>query len=448
MNILGINGAIGWDGNLSTVWGNDYWVHGSGATLFIDGELKGSLSEERLSRIKYDGRYAKSVIAQLLSRNNLTEDDIDIVAHVNNACMVSYALKLQGYTTEQLSNLYPNAKIIMVDHHLAHASGSFLSSGFMESNVFSFDAAGDHHPVLNTSDENMGTMSQTVTRINNSGFYTGDYPSKHITPIQHTFHDESYNMFGEYYTEVSAYVYRLKTKGNTDNRSEDYRHGIENLKKIRSSCSLSSEIDMTDYTKNNDIMFFPPDTDIYFNHVKPVTPQERETYPGKIMGLAAYGDYTKVDLPDIFSIHISEDSMPVVIEDPNNGGRDWMFKNPYSPEDVAAWLQHQFETYLLLYLKCIPKKIKTKNLCLSGGCALNIIANTKILEEGIYEEVHVNTAPNDDGLNFGAAALLAWKNEKDLILPENMGCIGLEYNDNDIQKSFQKAGIENEVKDV
>ena len=88
----------------------------------------------------------------------------------------------------------------------------------------------------------------------------------------------------------------------------------------------------------------------------------------------------------------------------------------------------------------------TKNLCLSGGCALNIITNSKIIEEGIYEDVHVNTAPNDDGLNFGAAALLAWKNEKDLIMPENIGCIGLDYSDDDIQQSLLKADIENEVK--
>ena len=118
MNILGINGSIGWDGNLSTVWGNDYWVHGSGATLFIDGDLKGSISEERLTRFKYDGRYPKNAITQLLSRHNLTEDDIDIVAHVNNACMISYALKLQGYTNRALSELFSNAKIITVDHHL------------------------------------------------------------------------------------------------------------------------------------------------------------------------------------------------------------------------------------------------------------------------------------------------------------------------------------------
>ena len=72
MNILGINGSIGWDGNIGFVGGKDYWVHGSGATLFIDGELKGSVSEERLTRKKYEGNYPKLAIRELLLRHNLS----------------------------------------------------------------------------------------------------------------------------------------------------------------------------------------------------------------------------------------------------------------------------------------------------------------------------------------------------------------------------------------
>ena len=36
MNILGINGSIGWDGNLSAVGQQDLWVHGSGFRREID----------------------------------------------------------------------------------------------------------------------------------------------------------------------------------------------------------------------------------------------------------------------------------------------------------------------------------------------------------------------------------------------------------------------------
>ena len=62
---------------------------------------------------------------------------------------------------------------------------------------------------------------------------------------------------------------------------------------------------------------------------------------------------------------------------------------------------------------------------------MNIIANSKIIEEGVYDDVFVSTAPNDDGLNFGAAILCAWKFEEELSLPHNIGCIGMEYDIND-----------------
>ena len=64
MNILGINGAIGWDGNISDF--SKYWIHGSGATLIMNGELKTAINEERFSRIKYDGNYPESSIEKIL----------------------------------------------------------------------------------------------------------------------------------------------------------------------------------------------------------------------------------------------------------------------------------------------------------------------------------------------------------------------------------------------
>ena len=73
MNILGINGSIGWDGNISMALPEfgEMWVHGSGATLVMDGVLKNAINEERFSRIKYDGNYPKLVIQTILDYNNL-----------------------------------------------------------------------------------------------------------------------------------------------------------------------------------------------------------------------------------------------------------------------------------------------------------------------------------------------------------------------------------------
>ena len=92
-----------------------------------------------------------------------------------------------------------------------------------------------------------------------------------------------------------------------------------------------------------------------------------------------------------------------------------------------------FEKYLLLFLSNIPSHIKRNNLCLGGGSALNILTNSKIIEQGIYENVHVNTAPNDDGLHFGAALYKSVEKEHKLILPNDIGYLGITYTDEEIE---------------
>lgn len=45
----------------------------------------------------------------------------------------------------------------------------------------------------------------------------------------------------------------------------------------------------------------------------------------------------------------------------------------------------------------------TKNICLTGGCALNIKWNSHIRSSGIFKEVYVSAFPNDSGSAIGAA---------------------------------------------
>jgi len=146
MNILGINGSIGWDGNISTALPEfgEMWVHGSGATLVMDGVLKNAINEERFSRIKYDGHYPKLSIQNILRSNNLTSDDIDVVCYVGNSCSINLPLREVGYIRNKLESYFPNCKVEYISHHLAHASATYYTSGYDSANIFSFDGAGDH----------------------------------------------------------------------------------------------------------------------------------------------------------------------------------------------------------------------------------------------------------------------------------------------------------------
>ena len=419
MNILGLNGSFGWDGRIEYVGSQDFWVHGSGCTLFINGKLIGSISEERCSRIKNDGRYPEAAINKLLKSVNLTKNDIDIVSYVSNATLMGYHLKCQGYTSENLKKEYPNAKIYFVDHHLAHASGSFLASGFSESNVFSFDGAGDFNL--------MSDGIHPKVLLNNSSFYTFNFSDKKIICYTKTSTQKGENALGGAYTELSEYIYRLKMNELTfiDTTSTDFQ--TTKQKQLLNLIRSDTEVEVTNFIGIDDE-----------ESVNAGGGLEREKYAGKIMGLASYGNYKNILCDDLFHMSFKKERVftngkefPVITS--NLHIKDYINSNDhdYSAEDLASWLQYNFEKYLLEFLKNTPKDIKSKKLCLSGGCALNIIANSKILEEGIYDDVFVPTAPNDDGLNFGAAILCAWKFEKKLSLPHNIGCIGMEYNIND-----------------
>jgi len=369
MKILGLNGAIGWDGNIPHMFQSnfmDLWVHGSGATLIVDGELKNSSCEERFSRIKYDGNYPEKTIEKILEYNRITPHDIDVVGFVTNATQMAYYLKMEGYFHEKLKEIFPNAEIVNVDHHLCHASASFFTSGYEESLVISFDGNGDLHEFAGPERYHL--------HGNNSSYFKGS--GKTIESFHNCYLDAGENTFGVFYNFWSWKILEKKL-GNLENSS-----------------------------------FF------------------REGLPGKLLGLSAYGDYTKVDLPEPF-YHDKVDGYPVAKFDLSCKFPGHDLIDRYSPEDLASWVQHKFEEHFIFVLQRLSNK--TKNLCLAGGCALNISLNSRIIEEGIFEDVHVNPGPNDDGLSSGVALYLANKYENQITLPVNLGCLGIKYQDEDYE---------------
>jgi carbamoyltransferase len=78
----------------------------------------------------------------------------------------------------------------------------------------------------------------------------------------------------------------------------------------------------------------------------------------------------------------------------------------YADEDILCTFHAYLEQLLVNRLK---KKIErfdfsNRNLCIAGGCALNIKWNSGIRESGFFKEVYVPPFPNDSGSAIGAAA--------------------------------------------
>ena len=186
----------------------------------------------------------------------------------------------------------------------------------------------------------------------------------------------------------------------------------------------------------------------------------------KVMGLAPYGEPKYKDLITKNLIDIKEDgSFRLNMKYFNyavglkmtNSKFDDLFKfprrNPNNEKltnfhmDVASSIQSVTEDILIKLVSSLKKKYNQKNLCLSGGVALNCVANGKILKNKIFENIYIQPASGDAGGSIGAA-LAYWhmQKEKSRVIINNedkmRGCyIGPKFNNESIKISLIKSGI-------
>jgi len=75
--------------------------------------------------------------------------------------------------------------------------------------------------------------------------------------------------------------------------------------------------------------------------------------------------------------------------------------------DLAASIQVVTEEIVLKMAKSLRQETGISNLCLAGGVALNCVANGKLLQEKIFDDIWIQPASGDAGSAIGGA-LLVW----------------------------------------
>lgn len=71
--------------------------------------------------------------------------------------------------------------------------------------------------------------------------------------------------------------------------------------------------------------------------------------------------------------------------------------------DLAASIQVVTEEVVLKLAKSLRRETGIKNLCLAGGVALNCVANGKLLQAKIFDDIWIQPASGDAGSALGAA---------------------------------------------
>lgn len=181
---------------------------------------------------------------------------------------------------------------------------------------------------------------------------------------------------------------------------------------------------------------------------------------GKVMALAAYGEDTFVDkFREV--VRLTDDgrySVDMSWFDYDAYGMLQPFKQKFFEAfgparqpggpleqrhmDVAHALQVRTEEAVLHVCRSLRKSYPSDNLVLTGGVALNCVANGRVLAETDYRNVWVPPVASDSGAPLGAAL---WHYHQTLGKPRGYvlksADLGLAYSDAEIAKAIAARGL-------
>jgi len=113
--------------------------------------------------------------------------------------------------------------------------------------------------------------------------------------------------------------------------------------------------------------------------------------------------------------------------------------------DLAASVQAITEEIVLKLAKNIREEYQLENLCLAGGVSLNCVANGKLLQRDLYDNIWIQPAAGDAGGALGAALTgyyLYGENERKVQLDDAMqgSYLGPNYSNEELSKRLDHLG--------
>ena len=198
---------------------------------------------------------------------------------------------------------------------------------------------------------------------------------------------------------------------------------------------------------------------------------------GKTMGLAPFGEKGKpiLDFSKVIYDGIETDYSSILRRMPFSdiltlSGKNRIKKiNIHLPkrrksEDVLnqKWkqiafdVQNETEKCLIHLGKEIKKRVKSNNICIAGGVALNSVANQKLFDKTKFKDIFVYPACSDAGIPFGLCIWALYnhpkfKIDKRKILKLKNAYAGITYKNDEIESTLRKYKIKSKktnLKDV
>lgn len=338
------------------------------AAIIVDGRLVAAVEEERFRRIKHWAGFPAQSIRFCLAAAGISVGQLDAVAISRNPRAAffrkaAFALRHRppvAYLRDRIRNLANvsdprgalaeacdgspdaiRAKIFPIEHHRAHLASSFFVSPYDSAAVASVDALGDFASAMRATGE--GGRLSSIDRIH--------FP--HSLGFFYT--------AGTQFLGFPKYGDEYKVMGLAAYAEPDLAAEVRQVIRIDPKGGFALDLDYFRHAGEGIEMTWSGGEPI----VGPLFSSKWES----LLGPARKPDEPLTDRHRI----------------------------------IAASIQAVFEEAYFVFLNRLHRSTGSSRLCLSGGCAMNSVANGKLFDRTPFSEVYLPPAPGDAGTAIGAA---------------------------------------------
>ncbi len=384
------------------ILGISAFYHDSAAALVCDGEIIAAAQEERFTRIKHDHNFPLNAVKYCLAEGGIGKSDLDAVVFYDKP-ITKFARIMETY----LSVAPKGIRSFMMAMPLWLREKLWIPMDIEKS-------------------------------LNKCGI---DMPDEIFFPEHHESHAAS-----AFYPSPFESAAVLTVDGVGEWSTSSIGHGKGN------SLELLSE------------MHFPHSLGLLYSAFTYFTGFRVNSGEYKLMGLAPYGEPVYVrtikdnllDLREDGSFRMNMEYFGyldglVMTNEKFAGLFGGPARNPESDitkreMDIAKSIQVVTEDIVLAMARHAKEITGEKNLCMAGGVALNCVANGKIIQEKIFDNLWIQPAAGDAGGALGAA-LIVWHKVKgnerkvDGVTDKMKGSyLGPEFSAQDIKEYLDAKG--------
>lgn len=397
-----------------TILGLNAYHGDSAACLIKDGRLVAAVEEERFRRIKHWAGLPTKAIEYCLHEGGIELRDVEHIAinrkpGVNNWRRLAFVLrhrpdprlmfqKVKNIRSassahealERAYNVSLGAQVHHVEHHLAHLASAFLVSPFEEAACISIDGFGDFASTA------MGMGQGSRIEIDRRVYFP--------------------HSLGIFYSAITQFIGfphfgdEYKVMGLAPLGEPVYLEQMRELVRIQ-----------PDGTFKLGLKYFRHHSDNVSYSWNDCAPEVGTLYTGKLIELLG----------------------------PERRATDPLEQRH---KDLARSAQAMYEEAFFALLNALHASRPSANLALSGGCAMNSVANGKVYLRTPFRKMYLPAAAGDAGGAIGAAAVVAaeigdqppsprLRRAAELKVSGESAYLGPQFSDNAITQLLRDRGL-------